>query len=164
MSVKANQKMTSAISEIKGFIGRPDPGFTPTSLGILLFNAAELNKKTSKSDAMAPRSRRGYKLSYPRNTGSFNRILKSVELLRYKPKYSMNDIGEILGVSSRTIHVYTKKLYDIGFKAFSCMRNRLYRRSKNISRWNKLKHLFRAYIRAEIDLFSLFDALGWDPP
>ena len=148
---------------LKGFIGRPDPGHTPTSLGILLFNAAELNKKRP-SPQLWHRSGKEYKLSYPRTSGSFNRILRSVELLRFKSKYSMNDIGDILGVSSRTIHVYTKKLYDIGFLAFHCMRNRLYRRSKNISRWNKLKHLFRAYIRAEIDLFSLFDALGWDPP
>lgn len=147
----------------KGFIGRPDPGHTPTSLGILLFNAAEINKKRP-SPMPWHRSGKRYKLSYPRNAGSFTRILKSVEVLRFKSKYSTNDIGEILDVSWGTAQRYIEKLYKIGFKKFHCMRNRLYRRSKNISRWNKLKRLFRAYIRAEIDLFSLFDALGWDPP
>lgn len=148
---------------MKGYVGHPNPGHTPTAIGILLFNAAELNKKRL-SPTPWHRARKRYKLSYPRTPGSFNRILKSVEVLRYKPKYSQNDIGEILDLSSRTISNYLKRLYKMGFLAFNCMRNRLYRRSKNISRWNKLKRLFRAYIRAEIDLFSLFDALGWDPP
>ena len=142
---------------IKGYIGNPDPGFNPTMLGALIFNAYESSKKISKPKI-------SYKHRYSRNPQTFNRILKSVELLRYKPKYSINYISDILGVSSRTTHVYIKKLYGLGFKAFNCMRNNLFIRSKNSASLHRLRRIFRAYIRGKIDILTLFDALGWDPP
>lgn len=145
---------------MKGYIGKPDPGFTPTLLGSLLFNAQESHKKIAKSD----RARASYKHRYPRDPQTFNRLLKSVEILRYKPRYSMNDIADIIGVSSRTIHNYTKKLYDLGFKAFNCMRNQLYRRSKNPSILHRLSRIFRAFINGELDILDVFSLTGWDPP
>lgn len=145
---------------VKGTIGKsgiPVNGL----LGSILIAADDHRKIIINGKILPPRT---YKLRYPRTNRTHVRMLKSVELLRYKPKYSMNDIGDLLGVSSRTIHSYTKKLYVLGFKAFSCMRNKIFRRSKNSAGLNKLKQIFRAFIHGEIDLLEVYSLTGWDPP
>jgi DNA-directed RNA polymerase specialized sigma24 family protein len=148
-------------NHIPGYIGKPQIPYNPTFLGSLIIEDHEKKLKERKEQGL---TRRTYKQRFPRTLKTHVRILKSVEILRYYPRYSMNNISEILGVSSRTVHRYMKRLYKMGRKAFNCMRNRLFRRSKNPSRIQRLKHIFRAFIHGEISLLEVFTLAGWDPP
>jgi len=147
-------------NNIPGYIGKPNIPFNPSFLGTLILENHEKELKRRELDKQ-PRT---YNQRYPRNMKTHIRLLKSIEVLRYQPRYSMNKIGEILGVSSRTVHNYISRLYKIGFKAFNCMRNRLFRRSKNRSRLHALKRIFRAFIDGKISLLDVFTLAGWDPP
>lgn len=139
---------------VKGTIGKSSIPVNSLLGNILIAANAQHKQKTSRT----------YKQRYSRNVKTYTRLLKSVELLRYLPKYSTNDIGDILGVSWRTSQNYIRKLYKLGYLKFNCMRNKLYRRSKNLKGLNKLKQIFRAFIHGDIDLLDVYRLTGWDPP
>ncbi|MBA7491260.1 hypothetical protein ES702_01805 [subsurface metagenome] len=127
-------------------------------LGNLLISADD------RHNAMA--SPRTYKLRYPRNISTHFRICKAIEILRYRYRYSMNNIAFGLQISTRTVQRRIKDLYEMGFKAFNCMRNRLYR-SKNPSMMRTLRAIsarIQSYIDGQISLLQLYSALELRPP
>lgn len=133
-------------------------------LGEILFNAQKLHEKTSKSSSM--RQARTYQHRYPRTNTTYLRTLKAVEIMRGTYTFSMNNIAYGLQISTGTVEKRLKDLYDLGFKKFHCMKNRLFR-SKNSSMMRTLRRIsarIQSYIDGQISLLQLFDTLGIDPP
>ena len=137
---------------------------TPPSslLGKFLINADADHKKTVKST----KSNKGYHFRYPRTNKTYLRLSKAVEIMRYTYKYSMNNIGFGLQISTRTVKKYVDSMKKIGILGINLVRSR-YHRSKNSSFKRRLLTIaarIQSYIDGQIGLLELYSALGIKPP
>lgn len=134
-------------------------------LGTILTNAEEYHKLNVLAVKIANRHKK-YSLRYSRNTKTFLRLSKAVELMRMTYRYSINNIAFGLQISTRTAKKYVDSLKFYGFKAFHCIRYRLYQSKNPGMRYtlNRISKTLRAYIDGKIELLEAYFELGLEPP
>ena len=136
----------------------------PTLIGALIQNQhADLIKKKKKIS-------KNYKHRYQRNALTTHRRMKVTKLLRYHFKLSMNNIAEVIGVSTRTINEdiqahrrYGNKAFHVsrlGFRSKKCMG--IITKIGEFLSFRTLKALVKAYINGLLD--DLETLLGGDIP
>jgi len=138
-----------------GYIGKYVDA-EPTLIGALIQKQhADLVKKQKKNKKII----KGYNHKYKRNHVTTYRRMTVTKLLRYHFKLSINNIAEIIGVSSRTINEDVQAHRRYGNKAFHVSRLRfgskkfigIVTKIGEFLSFNTLKAIIKAFILGKIN-------------
>lgn len=141
----------------------------PTSsfIGALLIQADRHHQKLKKSKELKKKSIKGYHHRYPRTITTYLKLSKAIEIMRYTYKFSMNNIGLGLKISTRTVKNYIDRAKKTGQLGINLVRRGYSTRSKNMHFKSRLLHIsarVQSYLDGHLDLLTLYLKLGLEPP